>query len=260
MQSSRWYALGPALLLAVVSWVVALVAVARHSWFSAGDLHPFAFWCLLAAAFAYPAMRTLQRGTAGAGNLTLLSAASVAGLSFGVVWTFLVALVMGGWIGAFGFPVLLCWIVGSVVGFLGSAVAIRPRVWLGAGALAVGVPIAVAGVLAWLSITPPDAVVYFKSGTTHEQVSRVWTEVLGIPTERGTKLLDGVQSMAAAGDATRRGIRLSFRPGTSEERRAEILSRTDSVPYVEEIVDTPRPTREDVRRALRELREMEPSQ
>jgi hypothetical protein len=259
MHLTRWHALGPALLLAVVSWAVALVDVARDYWFGAGDLRPFAFWCLLAAAFAYPAMRSLQRYAARVRNVVLVSVASLAGLAFGVAWTFLVALILGGWIGAFGFPVLLCWIVGSVVGFLGSAVAIRPRVWLGAASFAVAVPVAAAGALAWLSQAPADAIVYFKPGTTHEQVAHVWNEVLATPTERGTEHLDGVQSMAAAGDATRQGIRLSFRPGTSEERKAEILSRTDSVPYVDEIVDTPRPTREDVRKALREFREMEQS-
>jgi hypothetical protein len=260
MHLSRWQTLGPTLLLAAVSWAVALVDVARDYWFGAADLRPFAFWCLLAAAFAHPAMRSLQRRTARARNLVLVSVASLAGLAFGVAWTYLVALILGGWIGAFGFPVLLCWIVGSVVGFLGSAVAIRPRVWLGAAASAVALPIAAAGILAWLSQAPPDAIVYFKPGTTHEQVTHVWNEVVATPTARGTTHLEGVQSMAAAGDATREGIRLSFRPGTSEERKTEILSRTDPVPYVDEIVDTPRATREDVQKALREFHEMEQSQ
>lgn len=257
MHPSRWHPLVAALLLAVVSWAVALAYVARYYWTDAGDLRSFALWCLLAAALACPAMRILQLRGTRMGSLLLLSIASLAGLAFGIAYTYLMALIVGGWIGAFGFPVLLCSIVGSVVGFLAVCVALRPRVWLAAGGLAVALPIAAAAVMAWRSQAPPDAIVYFTQGTTDEQIAHVWNEVLGVPTNRGTKPLDGVQSMAAAGDSTRRGIRLSFQPGTSEEPRAAILSRARSVPFVNDIVDAPRPTPEDVRKTIRELREME---
>jgi hypothetical protein len=257
---NRWHALGPALLLAVVSWTVALAHVARNYWFDAGDLRPFAFWCVVAGVLAYPALRTLKRRTARAGSLLLLCIASLAGLVFAVAWTFLVALVLGGWMGAFGFPVLLCWIVGSVFGFLASAVVVWPRIWPAAGGLAAALPIATAAVLSWLSHAPADAIVYLKPGTTHEQATHVWNEVLATPTERGFKHLEGVQSMAAADDDARQGIRLSFQPGTSEERKAAILALARAVPFVDEIVDTPRPTQEDVRRVLREFREKEQAQ
>jgi hypothetical protein len=250
---SRWRTLVPAFLVALVSWSVALAYVARNDWFSAGDLGAFGFWCLMSAALAYPALRLLQRHVGSARTALLLLIAAVAGIAFGLAWTLLVVSLLGGAIGAFGFPVFLCWLTGSIVGFLASAVLIRPRATAAAACAALILSGSASALLAWMSTPPPDAIIYFKVGTTREQINHVENEILSTPTPRGFRLPAGVRGMTAAGNGIREGFRLSFWPGVSQGTRAAVLDRLRSVSLVEEIADAKPLTRADIERKFPEF-------
>jgi hypothetical protein len=238
--TNRRGAVASCALLAVVSWGVAFAYVARNEWFDVHDLRPFAFWCILAGAVAYPTVRWIQRWAASSRTGAILGVASVTGVAFGIAWTFVVMLILGGWIGGFGFPVLLCWITGSVFGHVGSAVFVRPRLLPAAAGLALALPISTGVVLAWLSAAPPEAVVYLRPGATADQVRSFWDESFTSVEDRRF-----LKTMSAADDGARRGIRLSFQPRTSKERRASILSAARSLPFVEEVLDAPPDARED---------------
>jgi hypothetical protein len=229
MNTSRWAALGSSALLVLVSELAAFVWVARNDWLDAGDLDTFALWSILGAAPAYPVLRRMQRIAVHAGGAVLLFIAALEGVLYGFAWSFLVTLVLSDDIAGFGFPVLLCWVTGSVAAFLSSAVMVRPRIWPGAAGLILAIPVALGALLAWRSAAPPDAIVRLRQGTTQDQIMSVWTD--------GLEPLEGVRSISAWDTATRPGLRISFQPRTSKGHRDEILSRARSLPFVEEIVD-----------------------
>ncbi len=56
-----------------------------------------------------------------------MTALAAIGVLTGVLWTFAAALILGGWIGAFSFPVLYCWAIGGLLGGLVAA-RISPEV------------------------------------------------------------------------------------------------------------------------------------
>lgn len=228
----------PALLGAVafgaVSWGLAAAHVAAHGGLGAGDLSGFAFWSLLLALPAYAVLRVFDRRSATwLPGPTYLAAAALGTLA-GVASTVVVALVLGGWIGAFSFPVFLCWLVGSLVAFVTVALLQRPTSWPFA-LPAVALPIVgVVGVLHVVLAQPPDLLIHVKTGTSPQQIETIWTEVLGTPAPsgRGHSHIEGIGAVSRFDSDAEVRIRVSFQPGTSAERRAEVVQRALESPFV----------------------------
>jgi hypothetical protein len=110
-------------LVSVVSAVIcAAVYLSLNDWFGAGDLPAMLVWSLpLGALVAITVGRALPRVSGRSQRARIIVLAAI-GVLTGVLWTFAAALILGGWIGSFSFPVLYCWAIG---GLLGGLVATR---------------------------------------------------------------------------------------------------------------------------------------
>lgn len=110
--------LGSATVCLLVSIFVAVMKIAVNGGFGASDLRPFILWTLPFAVV----ITSLKKGLISIfGRLSLIYryvVASVLGIIGGTLWTYLVALSLGPWFGAFSFPVLICWIVGGASGMV----------------------------------------------------------------------------------------------------------------------------------------------
>jgi len=97
----------------------------------------------------------------------------------------------------------------------------------------------------------PDAVIYFKPGTTDEQHNYAMDQLFRAPSEQGSQFIDGIEGLSSIGE--RRGIRISFRPRTNSALRAMIISHAGSANFVDRIIDARRITKEDIERFRREM-------
>lgn len=100
------------------SYVAARVFVRSNGGNDAGDIPPFVFYtipfsvALIVLSFGLlillPNVRLALRIIVGL----------IVGASAGFLWTIINRWMLGMWFGAWGFPVLYCWIVGGVLGML----------------------------------------------------------------------------------------------------------------------------------------------
>jgi hypothetical protein len=98
----------------VLSFLAAIGFLAANSWFGVGDLRSFAQWSIMFAVVsvcvaAIVRVTLLRRGAAFRYFL-----AAFCGLVTGFAFTWVVALLLGPWFGAFSFPVLYCWMLGGL--------------------------------------------------------------------------------------------------------------------------------------------------
>lgn len=233
-------------------WLVGLVAeftavaaaasyVAAHQGFGRDDLVAMAVWSLPLALATSVVMARVARRRAGRGALpTFLLLVSAGGL-IGGLWSVAAALLLGAWIAAFSFPVLICWVAGGVVGAATAATMLQPRSWP-ASAIVTG--LVVFGVQRVDNYRPPpeSAIrVVLRPNATAAEVDSVWTTVLGRRTGRGDEhsLLPSLSSVS--GDSREgpspvivatfwRGTRDRTRDSvTAEVRRSPLVSRVDVV-------------------------------
>src|SRR5215203_4483100 len=100
----------------VVAVGCATLFVAINDWFGAGDLSAMFFWSLpLGGMVAFVTGRSFQP-LSKKSRLVEASALAAIGTVAGIVWTLAAAAILGGWIGAFSFPVLYCWMIGGLAG------------------------------------------------------------------------------------------------------------------------------------------------
>jgi peptidoglycan/LPS O-acetylase OafA/YrhL len=115
----------PALVAAIISIISAVAAAALYlsfnDWFGSGDLVAMFFWSLPLGALVWFAMRRAGPRFANRRPRAQSAALGAIGALTGFLWTFLAALILGGWIGAFIFPVLYCWTLGGLLGGLAAA-------------------------------------------------------------------------------------------------------------------------------------------
>ena len=101
--------------------ICAVVYLSLNDWFGAGDLPAMLVWSLpLGALVAFTVGRALPRVSGRSQRARIIALAAI-GVLTGVIWTFAAALILGGWIGAFSFPVLYCWAIGGLLGGLVAA-------------------------------------------------------------------------------------------------------------------------------------------
>ena len=105
----------------MVATACAVLFLSLNEWFGAGDLPAMLAWSLPRGGIvAVLAGRTLRR-TSTKSRVVETSALAAVGILAGVGWTFAAAAILGGWIGAFSFPVLYCWGIGGLAGGLAAA-------------------------------------------------------------------------------------------------------------------------------------------
>jgi len=222
-----------------VSWLAATGYVAVQDWFGASDLSSFAVWSIIGSFPVYPALRLYDRHSQAWGATMAFGAATISGLATGVLWTTAVTLILGGWIGAFSFPVFLCWLSGALCGFVACALVRRPRTWpIALTALAIPF-LAVITLLRTVFVQPSDLLVHVAPGTTAQQLEIVWTELLGRPSPTGVghTLIEGVRTIARYDGNGETRIRVRFAQGTSEARREQIVAHIRASPFVAQTSD-----------------------
>lgn len=228
------------------SWLAGLITVlgalgaavlylAGNAWFGAGDLWAMLFWSVLLGALLAIVVGPLSRRLAAAPTLWRYAALVPLGGLLGYLWTWVVALLLGGWIGAFSFPVLFCWVAGGLLGGVAAAWSGRPRSWPAALALGAAVAFALGQLNAYARAPAPRVRVIVKPGASAAEVDRVWTEVLGRPTGRPGEhdLLDGLSSVAASGQVGESAVlTVSFTKRTSRRQRDSLVALIRRSPLV----------------------------
>jgi hypothetical protein len=115
----------PSSIAAVVSIVGAVAAatlyLSLNDWFGAGDLPAMFFWSLPLGALLSLSIRRASPRFGNRSAAVRTAALAAVGAFTGFVWTFAAALILGGWIGAFSFPVLYCWTLGGLLGGIAAA-------------------------------------------------------------------------------------------------------------------------------------------
>ncbi|GEM_PF-2105088 len=77
------------------------------------DQSAFLFWTLPSAVLAGVFAAGLSGWSKGWNKIVSYGTSVVCGAILGLLWTYTVALFLGPWVGAFGAPILLCWIAGG---------------------------------------------------------------------------------------------------------------------------------------------------
>ena len=221
--------------------LAAALYVAANRGFGAGDLPAMLLWSLPLGGLVALVVRVPARLAARRGVPALLAAHATAvalGLLVGVLWTASAASLLGPWIGAFSFPVLACWALGAVAGLLSATTAARPRAWPLAVAL---MALAGLGALTWVRVArrpPPTARVYFRPGTTAEEMTR-WRESVFVgpppPSGVGHFLPPHVQSYSEGGKGGRFTVQFTFFKGTNLAQQDSLLAALRQVPLVERV-------------------------
>lgn len=97
-----------------VPLVAAVVYLAAHDWFGAGDLWAFAFWSVPFAGLVTFVGHRLHAWLSTQSKHRRYALVVAGGALTGVCWTLALAAAMGVWIGAFSVPILYLWVLGGV--------------------------------------------------------------------------------------------------------------------------------------------------
>jgi hypothetical protein len=187
MNRWRMVLVAPFVCLAV-SMLLASAKVAIRGGFGASDLIPFLVWTIplsLVGALIRHGLDSLLRLQSAPLTYTL---SGVAGIISGVLWTYLVALWLGPYFGAFSFEVLPCWIVGAA-----SALIMTTTYSLGTGRQ-VSISLAIIAVIGLAGLLGDRPLFHLLTNAQRlELVIVEWTpgsEPLSNPPILGSKLTD----------------------------------------------------------------------
>lgn len=164
--------------------------------------------------------------------------AAVAGAGLGLLWALAAAILTLGWLAAFSFPVLICWMFGGVAGLVLGAWRERPSTWPIAAALLLLASLGAAQQFHYAQTPPPSAVLYLKPSATDEEVQRVWEEVVGVPhpSGQGHNLKEGISSVGVSGyEGDQALLTVTFWKSTSQARREQLLKEVAASPLVQRI-------------------------
>jgi hypothetical protein len=159
--------------------------VATHDWFGRGDLAAMAIWSLPLSFAASGLMTALSARISRRSTGFAFAVLVPSGAILGVLWTLLAATILGGWILAFSFPVLLCWVAGGFLGGIAAALSIHPRSWPIAALLTLVGAVGILRIHTWASEPERAIRVVLKPMATEGEVDSVWINVLSRRTGRG---------------------------------------------------------------------------
>ncbi len=227
----------------ITALLAALIFLATHDWFGAGDLSAFAFWSVLLLLPLHFLFRGFIKLSVRWSALAQYIVASCVGLLVGFMWTMGVAAFLGPMFFAFSFPVGFCWLLGTLSGFLALVATHRRRTWPVAAALTL-----IIGVTLYASLVgifqsspalkrPPNFVIVIRDDATNQQVNQIWEEGIATPTGKGSALLDGISGAWSRTYQGHEAILLTFAPGTSDSQREYIRSRVLQMSTVVEVIE-----------------------
>jgi hypothetical protein len=102
----------------LASFGVAIILLATNGWFGAGDLISFAMWTILWSLPLSALVALYVRWSTKWSQPIRYAVASFLGLLIGYLLTILLEIILGLWFATFSFPVLYCWLFGSLLSFL----------------------------------------------------------------------------------------------------------------------------------------------
>jgi len=209
--------------------------VAAHDGFGRNDLAAMATWSVpLAVATATVTGRLARRRTGQRVTPNFLLLLSVGAL-IGIVWSIAAALLLGAWIAAFSFPVLICWVAASAVGASTAASLSQPRSWAATAVVAGLVALGMQRVDRYRPAPEAAVRVVLRPNATVADVDRVWTTVLGRRTGRGDEhnLLPSLSSVSVGSREGSSPVLLAtFGRGTSERTQDSVVAQIRRSPLV----------------------------
>lgn len=237
-----------ALLAAVVGSIMslslALGFLAANGWFGAGDLVAMATWTLPLAGLLYISIRSSIDRVSGLPVLQRYVALTLIGGLAGATWTFLASLLLGGWIGAFSFPVAICWMVSAF--FAGSAAAWHssPNTWRTAASFMFAVAVLFVGLTMYALVPERQVRVVMRPDSSHADEDRFWEEGVGRRTARGSSahvLLEGISGVGVSGSEHGRPVfTVSFRQHLSKNKVDTMIAQLRRLPFVARVDTLPR--------------------
>lgn len=212
--------------------------LAANDWFGAGDLAALLVWSLPLGVLVAVSMHPLVKRAPAQRGWKAYSMSVVVGAGVGFAWSIAAALALGPWIGAFSLPVQVCWMAGGTAagiatGWLGSPGSGRTALAL--GALLV---VAVARVHAHALAPEPTVRVLVRPGASPDEVSRVWSTVLGRLTGREGHpeehaLLAEIAGVSASGYVGDTAIlTVTFWKGIRDRQRDSVIALIGESPLV----------------------------
>ncbi len=233
--------------------LAAIAYLASNRWFGAGDLSAMAVWSLPLGAIA--ALVSLPLGSTPKNRRALLRylLPLVGGPLVGISWTYFAALLLGGWIGAFSFPVLFCWVFAATCGLTLAAWLPQRSTWPWAATLLAVSIVALGRANAYASAPEPRVTLYLKPGATPDEVQQVWETVVGRPssTGQGHDLLPGISGVGASGYLGDQAmLTVSFWKGTRKTSRDSVIALILQSPLVQRIEPVPETDTSGVRTSV----------
>jgi hypothetical protein len=221
---------------------IAIAYLTANHWFGSGDLTAMLLWSLPLAAAVAALTGRLTRSLTTTGALGHYVVLVPLGTLSGGLWTVCAAILLGGWIGAFSFPVLFCWVGAGVMGGITAAWLARPHSWPVAVVLILGLGLGIAQLNTYAQAPEPRIRVVVKAGATPDEIEQVWTDVLGRRTGRGKEhyMLPSLTSVAASGtEGNSSVLTVSFSKGTSKAERERVIAEIRHSPLVQRVDSVP---------------------
>jgi len=196
--------------------------------FTADDLWFALIWSSLPCPAIYFVLRVFDRRTALMGATGAYSIALVGGMLVGGAWLLCMLLLFDGWLANVPYPVVLIWLAGGLAAFAVCSLWRRPASWVFAILLIVAPVLVSYGLLRAASVQPPDILVEVESGATQTDMDQVWAAV---------RAHEGTAAIYRWDSDRGPGVGVSFHPGTSMTRRAEIIARIRGLAKVAQVRD-----------------------
>jgi hypothetical protein len=137
-------------------------------------------------------------------------------------------LLFDGWLANVPYPVVLIWLAGGLAAFAVCILWRRPASWVWATLVIVAPVLVSYGILRAASVQPPDILVELVPGATQDDLDQVWAAV---------RANEGTGAIYRWDSDRGPGVGVSFHPGTSLKRRAEIIARIRGLAKVAQVGD-----------------------
>ena len=154
--------------------------LAANDWFGVEDLPALVAWSVPLAALVYFSFRAATRRMAAPTALPYLVLPLI-GAVLGFLWTIFVSLILGGWIIAFSFPVLVCWVLAGLLAGVVAALLLSPKLWPAGIALPALALFALSRINDYAQPAQTNLLVVLAPGLSTDDVNRFWQEVIGHP-------------------------------------------------------------------------------
>lgn len=175
------YRVAVATLVAVIACAISLSAayLAATEWFGAGDLRALVLWTAPLAVLEGAWHGWLTRNASSRSAAVHAALSFIGGTAIGIVWCLAALLLLGPWLGALSFPVLVVWVAAAILGSAAAVWLTAPPTRAFVGVVAVLV-LAGVGLTYRYALTPDPAVrVVVIANATDDEVAAVWKDVLG---------------------------------------------------------------------------------